>query len=433
MSIQSNTNTISHASMSGEHNQKNWPLIALIIGLIGLAIAVFGLVTGLNAGDSRPWFSWLIGIAFWMSILIGSLLLIMITYVFDAGWSIIIRRQLEHMTGAFPWMAILFLPLILLPWFSENPGLVWKWMNLETVLHNGHTVGHDPLYQWKQAWLNLPWMTIRTAIYFGLFIGISGLLRKFSFSLDKDGNTNWVHRARKLSAFGIPAVALGLTFAAFDWFMSLEYHWFSTMFGVWYFASSIRAAVAFTIILCFFLSTRGNLKGIYKQAHQYDLGCLLLAFTIFWAYISFSQMFLIYQGNIPEETFWYNLRLYLQDGTGHNSWWYVAMSLVFLHFFVPFLFLLFYSTKVHVKRLIFIACWILVFHLADLYFNILPGEVMDANNHYVVRGFTVTIYDIAALIGIGGIVVWSFMRSSSKTKAIPIRDPRILESVHHHE
>ena len=191
--------------------------------------------------------------------------MILISWVFDAGWSIIIRRQLEHMTGAFPLMAILFLPLILLPWLSDNPGLVWKWMNLETVLHNGHTVGHDPLYVWKSAWLNLPWMTIRTVIYFAVFVGISAALRKFSFSLDKDSNPKWVHYSRKLSAFGIFAVGLGLTFAAFDWFMSLEYHWFSTMFGVWYFASSIRSAVAFTIILCFILSSRGYLKGLYQQ------------------------------------------------------------------------------------------------------------------------------------------------------------------------
>ncbi len=431
--MSSETNQISNANMSVEQKNRNWSLIALIIGVVGIGIAAVGLITGYVGEDSRPWFSWLIGLAFWMSILIGSLMLMLISHVFDAGWSIIIRRQLEHLTGAFPLMAILFLPLILLPWLSDSPGFVWKWMDPNLVLHNGHTVGHDPLYIWKSAWLNLPFMTIRWGIYFAVFIGVSGLLRKFSFSLDNDADPKWINRSRKLAAFGLFSVALGLTFAAFDWFMSLEYHWFSTMFGVWYFACSIRAAVAFTIILCFFLSTRGHLKGLYKQAHQYDLGCLLLAFTIFWAYISFSQMFLIYQGNIPEETFWYNLRLYLQDGSGFSSWWYVAMSLIFLHFFVPFLFLLFYSTKVKTKRLIFIASWILFFHIADLYFNILPGEVMTEEGHFVVRGFSVTIFDLAALIGIGGLVIWSFMRSASKRKPIPVNDPRILESIHHHE
>jgi len=431
--MSSNVNTISNVTMAGDLKKKNWSLISLLVGLGCLSIAIYGLVTGWLGGDSRPWFSWLIAMAFWMSILIGSLLLIMITYVFDAGWSIIIRRQLEHLTGAFPIMALLFSPFLILAWFSDNPGLVWKWMNPDIILHNGHAVAHDPLYIWKSAWLNLPWMTIRTGIYFGVFIGISQLLRKFSFSLDSDGNTKWVHRARKLSAFGIFAVGLGLTFAAFDWYMSLEYHWFSTMFGVWYFASSVRAAIAFTIILCFFLSTKGHLKGLYQRAHQYDLGCLLLAFTIFWAYISFSQMFLIYQGNVPEETFWYNLRLFLQDGSGHNSWWYVAMSLVFLHFFVPFLFLLFYSTKVKVGRLIFIASWILVFHILDLYFNILPAEIMTESGHWIVRGFSITLFDLAAILGFGGIIIWSFMRSASKVKPIPIRDPRILESLHHHE
>ena len=411
---------------------RNWELISLVVGLIFLTVAGIGLIVGLVQGDSRPWYSWLIGEAFWMSILIGSLLLIMIAYAFDAGWSIIIRRQLEHMVSAFPWMALLFLPLILQPWLSSNPGLLWKWMDPHTLLPSGHAVGHDPIYNWKSVWLNLPWMTIRTVIYFGIFTGIAFLLRRSSFGLEKDGDTQWIHRARRTSGFGIFAVGLGLTFAAFDWFMSLEYHWFSTMFGVWYFASSLRAAIAFTIILCFFLSTKGYLKGIYKQAHRYDLGTLLLAFTVFWAYISFSQMFLIYQGNIPEETFWYNMRLYTEDG-GYSSWWFVSMSLVFLHFFVPFLLLLFYSTKVSIPRLIFVSSWILVFHIMDLYYNILPGEILTKDGHFIVRGFSVTFFDISALIGIGGIVIWSFLRSSKKVKPVPIRDPRILESLHHHE
>ena len=204
------------------------------------------------------------------------------------------------------------------------------------------------------------------------------------------------------------------------------------MFGVWYFASSVRATIAFTIILCYFLSTRGYLKGIYNQAHRYDLGTLLLAFTVFWAYICFSQMFLIYQANIPEETFWYNLRLYTQEG-GNSLWWWIAMSLVFLHFFVPFFFLVFYSTKVSVGRLVFIASWILSFHLLDLYFNILPGEIMTTDGHFIIRSFSVTLFDICSILGIGGIVIWSFLRSSKKVKPIPIKDPRILESIHHHE
>ncbi|MCG8528691.1 MAG: hypothetical protein MI748_20095 [Opitutales bacterium] len=426
------SNQSSDVTMSAIENPKNISLIALIVGVVGLAIAGAGLVFGLFEGDSRPWFSWLIGVAFWMSILIGSLLLIMITYAFDAGWSVIIRRQLEHMVSAFPWMALIFLPLILQPWISSQPGILWKWMNPDTLLHNGHTVGHDPIYLWKEVYLNLPWMTIRTVAYFGIFIGVSMLLRKYSFTLESDGNTRWVNRARRTSAFGIFGVGLGLTFAAFDWFMSLDYHWFSTMFGVWYFASSVRATIAFTIILCYFLSTRGYLKGIYNQAHRYDLGTLLLAFTVFWAYICFSQMFLIYQANIPEETFWYNLRLYTQEG-GNSLWWWIAMSLVFLHFFVPFFFLVFYSTKVSVGRLVFIASWILSFHLLDLYFNILPGEIMTTDGHFIIRSFSVTLFDICSILGIGGIVIWSFLRSSKKVKPIPIKDPRILESIHHHE
>jgi hypothetical protein len=419
-------------SAEGPKTDARWSLWLLGVALAGLSIAGYGLFNAYAGGDYRPAYSWLIGIAFWMSLLIGGLLLILITYVFDAGWSVIIRRQLEHWVGGFKWMALCFLPLLIGAWFAPHPGVLWKWLNPDHLLSSGHTVAHDPIYQWKAIWLNLPWMTFRTVLYFAVFVGVAALVRRCSFRMDETPSEQWVHRGRNTAAWGIFAVALSLTFAAFDWYMSLSYHWFSTMFGVWYFAASMRASVAFLVLLCWFLSTRGYLAGLYQRAHRYDLGTLLLAFTIFWAYISFSQMFLIYQGNIPEETFWYNLRLYAADGS-RSGWWFVAMGLVLCHFFVPFLFLLFYSTKVSVGRLLFIAGWTLFFHLADLYFNLLPGEIMTAEGQFIPRPFSVHFYDLAAWIGMGALLLRSFLQSAKTTRPIPVHDPRILESLHHHE
>lgn len=409
--------------------------LSLGIGLAGLLVGLAGLIWGASNGDNRPWMAWLLGFAFWMSVLVGMLLFIMISHIFDAGWSVIIRRQLEHMVSAFPWMGLIFAPLILTPWmFPEHAGMIWKWLSPDYILPGGGMVGDDPLYIWKQGWLDRFWMTFRTVLYFGVFIGLAFGLRKHSFALDSDGKERHVRQMRVLSAIGVFAVGLSATFGAFDWFMSLEYHWFSTMFGVWFFAGAMRVAVAFTIVLCFVLSTRGWLAGIYKRAHRYDLGLLLLAFTVFWAYIAFSQMFLIYQANIPEETFWYNLRLYASDGS-YNDWWWVGMSLVVFHFLVPFLFLIFYTTKVSVKALLGVSVAALVFHMVDLYYNILPAKVADAADpsRYDVTGFGVSVFDLSALIGMGGIVIWSFLRSARKAAPIPLRDPRILESIHHHE
>ncbi len=433
--MSSSAEAVNTAALSSEgKTEKNWSMISLIVGLVGLGVAILGLVLGYGEeGTSRAWTGYLIGFAFWISILVGALMFIMISYAFDAGWSIIIRRQLEHLLSALPWMALIFTPLILAPWVMGNPGILWKWMNPEYVLSSGITVGEDPIFLWKEPWLNMPFMTTRTYFYFGVFIAFATILRRLSFGMDKDGDPSRYVKARYTSGVGIILVGLCASFAAFDWFMSLEFHWFSTMYGVWFFAAAMRATFAFTIILCFFLASRGYLKGIYNQAHRYDLGCLSLAFTVFWAYISFSQMFLIYQASIPEETFWYSIRLFGKDGS-YNDWWYVSMSLIFLHFFVPFLFLLFYSTKISIPKLVGVSVWILLFHLLDIYYNILPAKgSQKADGTYDVVPFTIQIWDIAALIGIGGIVVWAFINSSKKTKPIPIKDPRILDSIHHHE
>ena len=222
-------------------------------------------------------------------------------------------------------------------------------------------------------------------------------------------------------------------------FMSLEYQWFSTMYGVWFFASGIRAALAVTIIGCLYLATKGSLRGIYKQAHQYDLACLSLAFTVFWAYISFSQYFLIYSANIPEETFWFTIRE-INPNTGERSGWFaVSMGLIFGHFFFPFLYLLFYRNKIVGPRLVFIVSWILVFHALDLYWNIIPGREIapGAFVGYEARPVIGShlFWGIASFLGVGCLCAWAVLRSfqSGDAEDIPIRDPRILDSIHHHE
>jgi hypothetical protein len=260
------------------------------------------------------------------------------------------------------------------------------------------------------------------------------MMRKHSFALDRDGDPAHVRALRKLAAAGIFACALSATFAAINWFMSLEYHWFSTMYGVWFFAGCMRSAIAFLLIILFFQSSRGDLKGIHNESHNYLLGCMALAFTVFWAYISFSQYFLIYQANIPEETFWYKIRHLNVDGST-NTWWWIGLCLVFFHFLVPFLFLLFYKAKVNIKLILFLAGWILFFHLVDLYYNILPSKIAPADNilNYNVRQFSITFWDLSMLVGIGGIVLWAYLKSLSQNSPIPLRDPRINESIHCHE
>jgi hypothetical protein len=411
-------------------------LIAGIIGLIGIAIALFGFKQGWDNNDPRPLMSWLIGIGFWLSIAIGMLFLTQIWYVFHARWPVIIRRQCEHCMASFPYLLLLFMPLLAIPFFHENPGLLWKWMSGSNILPGSHgTVAQDAIYNWKHDFLNINFFAIRVFAIFGVFILISGLLRKFSFDTDKTGDIRNTHKAQVLSSLGLFLCAVAMTMGAIDWFKSLEYHWFSTMYGVWFFAACIRAALSSILILSVILATKGYLKGILKQAHRYDIGCMMLAFTVFWAYISFSQYFLIYSANIPEETFWYNMREMNFDGTT-NSWWWVSMGLIFGHFLTPFLCLLWYKTKVVVWRTVAISTWILAFHILDLYWNIVPGKIVDPDSDgagFLVRQFSITPYDIAALVGIGGICIFAMCRSMKKAEPIPVRDPNILISINYSE
>lgn len=416
--------------MSSESSTSTIGGKALLIGIAGLLVALFGLWQGVENGDSRPVYSWLIGFSYWLSICIGFLFLTMIFYVFDAGWPIIIRRQLENGMAGFYWLGLIFLPLLAIVWgWGGDSGLFWTWMNPDNPTLHG-TIKDDSLYILKSAYLNKEGFTVRAFLYFLTWGGLAYIMRKSSYTMDTDGDVKWAHLPRKASTVGLFACAFATTFAAIDWFMTLEYHWFSTIYGVWFFAESMRSSLAMIIIIIYYLSTHGCLQGIVKQVHYYLIACLMLAFTMFWTYVSFSQYFLIYSANIPEETFWYQLRELSLNGE-RSTWWAVSMFLVFGQFVIPFLMLLFYKTKVIPKIILGLAFWMLFTHVIDIYWNILPGRIIDSEAEfgYTLREFRVTIYDVAMLIGVGGIMVWSFLRESARHKAIPIRDPRILESI----
>lgn len=411
-----------------------------LIGYGALAIAVIGMIMD----PERYGRGWLIGYVFWFAICVGALMLTQITYLFDAGWSTVVRRQWEHILSAFPSLFWLLLPVIFIPmihgYFSGE--LLWNWMagdglfqllgGTEVVNPGAHPVpvSEDILHAKKAAYLNIPFFLIRIVIYFSIFCGISFLLRRFSTQNDLYPDATNYSLCRRLSAVGVPVCALALTFAAFDLFMSLSYHWFSTMYGVWFFAASMRVGLAATVILCVILASSGYLKGILSDTHLYLLGCIKLAFTVFWAYITFSQYFLIYNANIPEETFWYNLRQLSEAGT-YSSWWWVGLTLIFGNFVIPFIALLWYPNKVIRWRIVAISVWVLLFSLADYYYNILPFKELSQDGHgYTIQQFAPSIFDLAALIGMGGIVISAIVTSMARNLPIPICDPRIEESLH---
>ena len=392
----------------------------LFAGIGGLALTAAGL---LFAQPNALALSYLVGVCYWTAIVIGMLLLTLIHHLTDAGWSVVIRRQYEHSMAAFKWLFVLFLPLLISAWVK--PGLVWPWMDLSHVIAGGHTVGTDMLYEKKSGFLNRGMFTGMTLAFFGIWTWLAARLRKASFTQDTDGAVKWTFMNRKTAAMGIVLTALSLTFAAIFWMKSLEYHWFSTMYGVWFFANCMRGGMAFAVMITYWLYVRGDYKGIFNTNQFHCLTALAFAFVVFWAYVTFSQYFLIWNANVPEETFWYNIR-------EHGDWFWVGMVLLFGHFFVPFIAWLRYRNKAELKPALLVSIWIACIILVDICYNTLPA-LKDAQGEPLPFLSLNLFWVLTSVVGVGGICVWAYLRSLPTAKLIPIRDPRILESLTHHE
>ncbi len=403
---------------------------ALTVGLAGIGLTAVGYFMDSHATVAS---SWLVGMTFWTGVLLGSLFLIMIHHIFDAGWSVVIRRQYEHVVSAFPWLLVLFAPLLVLVW--TNPTLLWTWMDPDFNLHTigGHgTVGQDVLWVKKSGVLNRNAFTFFTIGSFVVWALMGNLFRYFSRSQDKDGNAKWTSYSRKLAAAGLPITAITLTGCIIFWVKSLEYHWFSTMYGVWFFADCMRAALSLGVVIMVWLYNRGDYKGILNDNHLHSIGQLMLAFTVFWAYVTFSQYFLIWNANVPEETFWYNVREVNNSDGQFNQWGWVGMFLLFGHFFIPFLLLLQYPLKVKKEWISRIAWFVAFVFFIDLCYNIMPARKHENGDPFPFLQSGL-LWNLTSLVGIGGVVIWAYLRSFGTTKLIPIRDPRIVESLTYHE
>jgi hypothetical protein len=404
---------------------------ALGVGIGGIAVTAVGFLLDNHETVAS---SWLVGVTFWTGILLGSLFLIMIHHIFDAGWSVVLRRQYEHVVSAFPWLLVLFVPLLAIAW--TNPTLLWKWMDPHFDLHTigGHgTVGSDVLWVKKSGFLNRNAFTVFTVGSFLVWTIMANLFRKFSRSQDSDGDAKWTSYSRKLAAAGLPITAITLTACIIYWVKSLEYHWFSTMYGVWFFAGCMRAALSLGVIIMVWLYHRGDYKGgVLTDGHLHSIGQLMLAFTVFWAYVTFSQYFLIWNANVPEETFWYNVREINNSDGKFNQWGWVGMFLLFGHFFLPFLLLLQYPLKVNKTWIRRIAYWVAFVFFIDLCYNVMPARKHENGDPYPFLQSGL-LWNLTSIVGIGGIVAWAYLRSFATTKLIPIRDPRILESLTYHE
>ncbi len=376
-----------------------WVKPALISGAVGVVLSIVAVFVD----HEQFYFSYLTAYTFWAGIMLGGLFFTMIHNISGAVWSVVLRRIMESLMSAAPLIALLFIPLI----FGIHD--LYHWSHEEAV-------AGDALLQKKAGYLNIPFFVIRSAVYLILWMLLATLLYRKSIAQDKAFDAGQAMKIKRISAPGIVVFALTITFAAFDWLMSLDPHWYSTIFGVYIFAGSFLAAQAFIILFGLGYRKKGILQDVITIEHYHDLAKFLFAFTIFWGYMAFSQYFLIWYANIPEETVWYMHRW-------EGNWKFITMMLVFGHFLIPFLGLMPRAAKRNLTYLKGMAVWILIMHFADLYWIVMP--TLHAH------GFQLSWIDLAAFLAVGGIFVWYVARKYNGGALVPINDPKLEESIHH--
>ena len=374
------------------------------VGLGLLAVGVLLSGAGFATDAHRFVEGYLAGFEFVLTLCLGALFFVLIQHVTKAGWSVGPRRQAEWIASFLPFMALLFIPLA-----AKAPEIWHHWW---------HPEHPDELLLKKAAYLNPTFFYVRAATYFVVWALVSRYFLSKSTEQDKSGDASITSKMQIWSAPSVLLFGLSLTFAAFDWLMSLNPHWFSTIFGVYIFAGGLVAALAALALFQIGLQKAGVLHQVSTVEHRHDLGKLLFGFNVFWTYIAFSQFFLIWYANLPEETVFYVKRWFNGEG-GHSSWMPVSAALLFLHFWVPFFVLLPRTVKRSAAGLGFGAALLLGAHYLDLYWVVMPEFSPEFHFSWMDIG--------GLLLPVGGLVTWLGIRAS-KDAVYPLKDPRLAEA-----
>ena len=371
-----------------------------IINKIGYGLTAIGLILVFLAYFSDPTrraFNNILLLMFVTSIGLGSLFLVALEYIGGAVWSTPFRRVAEVLAST-----LLIVPILAIPIYF-NLHDVYHWTHLEVV-------AVDEILSHKSPYLNESFFTARIIGYFVIWILFYFIITKNSEKQDKTKDQSLTKKNIRNSAIFIPFFAITITFASIDWMMSLEPHWFSTIFGVYYFAGTFLAALAIITFLVVYLNEKGVFGNGVVSDHYYSLGALLYGFINFWAYIAFSQFMLIWYANLPEETFWFLNRW-------EGSWLVYSIIFVLIHFLIPFFALVSQPSKTNASRLKFMSIWLLVAHFMDLYFLVMPTFTPDG----IVLGWIELGFFLLAF----GIVFLVFSIKSKSVNMLPIGDPKL--------
>ncbi len=347
------------------------------------AVGVLALVAGLFLSREQFFRAYLVAFVFWSGIGLGCTGILLLHNVTGGAWGVGTRRLLESGARTVPWLALLFIPVIL--------GLkdLYMWARPEVM-------AHDLLLQKKALYLNVPFFLGRSAFYFLVWSFVALRVSHLSLSCDEKPSKEDARKLRLTSGSGLALYVMTVTFASVDWVMSLDPHWFSTIFGALFMVGQVLSAFAFIIPVTILLSREKPMNEVVTPGTVYDLGNLLLAFVMLWAYLAFSQFLIIYAGNLPEEIPWYLERL-------KGGWKPLALGIIFLHFVFPFMMLVSRATKRNAGMLLPVAVLVVVMRIVETYWVVIPSGESHAP-------FGVQWVAVAALVGLGGLWIGMFLR-----------------------
>jgi hypothetical protein len=401
------TLTVENTTLPAQSLWRKFPFIGLGLGVVSLALAFVLGKTGEK--NTQFYFSYLTALMFWASIALGALFFVLIQHGTRAGWSIVVRRIFENWMATLPLFILLVVPVII------GAHDLYHWTHIDNP-----KVAGDLLLQHKAPYLNEGSFIIRSGIVVIVWSALAMLYYRRSVAQDRTGDPAHSRAMRWWAPLGFVFFAISITVAALDWVMSLDPHWYSTIFGVYYFAGALMSAGAAVILAGLVLQKSGVLRDAITTEHYHDLGKWTFAFMVFWAYGAVSQFLLIWYANIPEETIFYGHRL-------HGGWEIVTIMLPVLKFIVPFWFLM----SRHIKRnrtLLAIGAGVLLLgQYVDMYWLIQPNMAIALDLEH--GHFSPHIADVLALVGIGGLVVGAFAWLTGRTPTAPVGDPRLKESL----
>jgi hypothetical protein len=378
---------------------------ALIVGVVGLVLCAVGF-----AGSRVDFFrAYLLGYLFWVGLSVGSLAVMMIGHLSGGAWNVVSRRVLEAASRTLPFMAILFVPIAL----GLHDLYLWA---------DPGVVAGDAILLHKQPYLNVPFFLVRAVLYFVIWSAMAWLMSRWSLQQEREGEHGQSLWMQRLSGGGLVVYAVTVLFMSVDWVMSLDPHWYSTIWGMLFMVGQGLSAFAFTIAVIVVLSRVEPMSRVVSAKHLHDLGMLMLAFVMLWAYLSFSQLILIWSANLPEEIPYYLRRM-------QGGWNWLGLALIFLHFALPFTLLLSRDLKRDGRRLIGVAVLVIVMRFVDLFWQMGPLE--HAGTAEAMSPLHVHWLDIVAPIALGGVWIALFVWQLRSRPLLPLGEPYLAEALEH--